>query len=392
MTEHPRRVEWFPSCAFPGRNTHLMGTASLTDADRAQLSARADEFHAALGRGRRRRLGHVPRRPARARPPGRPGRTRHHRPGPPVGARRAAEGRGLRRAVPRTRPGRPGAGGRRAGGAPLPDEGRRAAGPGVVPGRASPSSTRRSTRRSSPAGRRTVAAQRRAAPWPASDGGAAAGAAPRLRPQDYEFLRVLGRGMFGEVWLARKKPSGIEKAVKILLQAGRPATRPSASCSRWNSSRTSGTRTCSRPRTSGSRTTACTSSMELADGTLRGRLKQCRRQGQPGIPPDELLGYICGGGRGARLPAPAADHPPRREAGQHPAAARAREGRRLRAGAVPGGRSLAADETSRARRRTWPRRCGAARAARRATSTAWRSPTPSCARATRRCGRDRSTT
>ena len=33
--------------------------------------------------------------------------------------------------------------------------------------------------------------------------------------QQYELVRELGRGMFGEVWLARKKPSGIEKAIKI---------------------------------------------------------------------------------------------------------------------------------------------------------------------------------
>src|SRR5262249_9862727 len=38
----------------------------------------------------------------------------------------------------------------------------------------------------------------------------------------YEFVRELGHGMFGEVWLARKKTSGIEKAIKILLQ---PADR-----------------------------------------------------------------------------------------------------------------------------------------------------------------------
>src|SRR5262245_56129859 len=32
----------------------------------------------------------------------------------------------------------------------------------------------------------------------------------------YEMIRLLGRGVFGEVWLARKRTSGIEKAIKIV--------------------------------------------------------------------------------------------------------------------------------------------------------------------------------
>src|SRR4051794_28221982 len=40
-----------PRLCFPGPQHALMGTVSLTDADRAQLSARADQFHAALSRG-----------------------------------------------------------------------------------------------------------------------------------------------------------------------------------------------------------------------------------------------------------------------------------------------------------------------------------------------------
>src|SRR5262249_35354986 len=51
---------------------------------------------------------------------------------------------------------------------------------------------------------------------PAALSGVAPG--PGSVAEQYEMVKPLGRGMFGEVWLARKKTSGIEKAIKIVTQ------------------------------------------------------------------------------------------------------------------------------------------------------------------------------
>jgi hypothetical protein len=109
--------------------------------------------------------------------------------------------------------------------------------------------------------------------------------------QQYELVRELGRGMFGEVWLARKKPSGIEKAIKILLQ---PADRDSARRELRSLELIKNLR---HPYLLATEDFWVADNrlyivMELADFTLRGRLKQCKDEGFPGIPEDELLGYL----------------------------------------------------------------------------------------------------
>ena len=109
--------------------------------------------------------------------------------------------------------------------------------------------------------------------------------------QQYDLVRELGRGMFGEVWLARKNPSGIEKAIKILLQ---PADRESAkrelrSLELIKNLRHSYLLATEDFWVADNRLYIV---MELADFTLRGRLKQCKDDGLPGIPADELLDYI----------------------------------------------------------------------------------------------------
>jgi serine/threonine protein kinase/formylglycine-generating enzyme required for sulfatase activity len=109
--------------------------------------------------------------------------------------------------------------------------------------------------------------------------------------QDYEFVRQLGRGMFGEVWLARKNPSGIEKAVKILLQ---PADQESAKRELRSLELIKNLRHPYLLATedfwvSDNRLYIVT---ELADSTLRNRLKECKDQGLAGIPLNELLIYM----------------------------------------------------------------------------------------------------
>src|SRR4029077_19174289 len=109
--------------------------------------------------------------------------------------------------------------------------------------------------------------------------------------QQYEFVRELGRGMFGEVWLGRQKPSGIEKAIKILLQ---PADREAAQRELKSLELIKNLR---HPYLLATEDFWIANNrlhvvMELADGTLRGRLKYHLAEGRPGIPVEELFRYI----------------------------------------------------------------------------------------------------
>ncbi len=114
---------------------------------------------------------------------------------------------------------------------------------------------------------------------------------PGKGAEEYQFLRILGRGVFGEVWLARKITSGIDKAIKILLQ---PTDREAASRERQSLELIKNLRHPYLLATedfwvSGDRLHIV---MELADCTLRNRLQSCREAEWPGIPAGELLGYL----------------------------------------------------------------------------------------------------
>ena len=107
----------------------------------------------------------------------------------------------------------------------------------------------------------------------------------------YEMVRELGRGVFGEVWLARKRTSGIEKAIKIVTQ---PADKDAAQREFRALELIKNLR---HPYLLATEDFWVSDNrlhivMELADCTLRGRLMPAAKHGHPGIPEDELIGYI----------------------------------------------------------------------------------------------------
>jgi serine/threonine protein kinase len=106
----------------------------------------------------------------------------------------------------------------------------------------------------------------------------------------YQLIKEIGRGHFGEVWRA-VAPGGIEVAVKAV---SRPADEEAA---RRELQALELVKNLRHPCLLATLAFWVQNNrlyivLELADGSLRDRMKECRKEGHSGIPEDELIGYF----------------------------------------------------------------------------------------------------
>ncbi len=106
----------------------------------------------------------------------------------------------------------------------------------------------------------------------------------------YNLLKRIGSGGFGEVWLA-EAPGGIKAAVKVLFRPvdHEEARRETQAIDLMKELRHP---FLLQPQAYWASEDRIYVVMELADGSLRDRLKECRQEGQSGIPLPELLRYF----------------------------------------------------------------------------------------------------
>ncbi len=107
---------------------------------------------------------------------------------------------------------------------------------------------------------------------------------------DYKLLHAIGRGSYGEVWRA-EAPGGVPVAVKIILRPidEKESQREHQSLELMKNLRHPALLSMHSFTVKEDQLLIVT---ELADGSLRDRLKECRSAGETGIPLAELLTYF----------------------------------------------------------------------------------------------------
>src|SRR5439155_10056451 len=106
----------------------------------------------------------------------------------------------------------------------------------------------------------------------------------------YTLRNRLGAGTFGEVWRA-EAPGGVDVAIKII---SRPLDHADVQRELESLELIKRLRHPFLIQTQAfwSLEDRMVIVMELADGSLSGRLKECLKEGKPAIPADELIGYF----------------------------------------------------------------------------------------------------
>jgi serine/threonine protein kinase len=107
---------------------------------------------------------------------------------------------------------------------------------------------------------------------------------------EYQLVKLLGKGQFGEVWRAQA-PGGVEVAVKVISQ---PADADTAKRELQALELVKNLRHPALMATLAFWThlNKVYIVVELADGTLRDRLKECKKEGKDGVPAEELVEYF----------------------------------------------------------------------------------------------------